>query len=147
LDPLLIIERQHTAQMKSFAVLLIACAFLPTGCQTSPPPPSGKVAVEISTLLGLQGSSRDFRIQIDGRFVGNYQPDGNPLPLPAGKHLFVVELPEAYEQRPLPNGGMEVWTYTLRGEEGIEVLGGAVQKLVFNADNLKMRRKKGDNGH
>ncbi len=126
--------------MKHFVVSILACALILAGCSTVPQSPAGKVSVQITTLLGMQGSYRDFRIQVDGRFVGNYDPDGVVLTLPPGAHKIVVELPHAYERRHRADGNTELWTYTLRGEERIEVLGGGSQSLVFNADNLKSRR-------
>ena len=81
-----------------------------------------------------------FRIRVDGRFAGNYNPDGAILELPTGVHTVVVELPSAYQRRAFPNGTTEIRTFALRGEEGIEVLGGgSTQSVVFNDENLKSK--------
>lgn len=85
---------------------------------------------------------------VDGRFVGNYTSDGVILELPAGMHKIVAELPSAYQRRELPNGGAEIRTFSLRGEERIEIIGGASQQtLVFNSDNLKSREVENESGH
>lgn len=126
--------------MKHFTTFLLACTVILTGCSTVPQTPPGKLTVQITTLLAMQASERDFRIQVDDRFVGNYNPEGTVFSLPAGQHKVVVELPSAYEQRHRPDGSSEVWTYSLRGEERVEVLGGSSQSLIFNEDNLKSRR-------
>jgi hypothetical protein len=113
----------------------------------APSPPS-KLTVQIPSALGFNASVSDFRVFVDGRFVGNYTPDGATLELPAGMRRVVVELPSAYQRRELPNGSAEIRTFSLRGEERIEILGGASQQtLVFNSDNLKSREVEDDSGH
>jgi len=96
----------------------------------------------------MQGSESDARIYVDGRFVGNYQPDETLLGLAAGSHLVTVEWPRVYSRRRLPNGNTEIRHYALKGEEHIEVLGaGSKQSLVFNSDNLKAREIEDDDGN
>jgi len=96
----------------------------------------------------MEGSYQDARIYVGGRFVGNYQPDETALALPAGRYVVAVEVPRVYSRRQLPDGAITVLSYTLKGEERIEVLGaGSKQSLVFNSDNLKAREIKDDDGH
>ncbi len=96
----------------------------------------------------MEGSYRDARIYVDGRFVGNYEPDETALALPAGRHVVIVEVPRVYSRRSLPNGSTVMRPYALRGEERIEVLGpGSKQSLVFNGENLKSREIKDEDGH
>jgi hypothetical protein len=88
----------------------------------------------------MEGSLRDVRIYVDGRFVGNYEPDETVLRLAAGSHTVKVEVPSVYARRGLPNGNTEIRTYALKGEEHIEILGGdSKQSLVFNDQNLKSK--------
>jgi hypothetical protein len=115
------------------------------GCSTVPHSPPSKLSVQIPSTLGFETSGSDFRIFVDGHFVGNYKPDGAILELPTGSHRIVVELPSAYQRRILPNGSAEIRTFSLRGEERIEIFGGASQQtLVFNSDNLKSREVEND---
>ena len=96
----------------------------------------------------MEGSYRDARIYVDGRFVGNYEPDETALALPAGKHVVTLEVPRVYSRRSLPNGSTEMRAYALKGEERIEVLGGgSKQSLVFNSENLKFREIGDEDGH
>jgi hypothetical protein len=113
-----------------------------------PHSPPSKLVVQIPSALGFEASFSAFRIFVDGHLVGNYNPDGFVLELPVGMHRIVVELPSAYQRRELPNGSAEIRTFSLRGEERIEILGGASQQtLVFNGDNLKSREVENDNEH
>ena len=110
-----------------------------------PHSPPSKLAVQIPSPPDFTASLSlsDFRVFVDGRFVGNYTSDGATLELPAGMHRVVVELASAYKRRELPNGSIEIDKYSLRGEERIEILGGASQQtIVFNSDNLKSREVK-----
>ena len=133
--------------MKYIAPLLLSCAVM-CGCSTVPHSPPSKLAVQIPSALGFNASVGDFRIFVDGRFVGNYTPDGVVFELPAGMHRIVVELPCGYQRRELPNGSAEIRTFSLRGEERIEIFGGASQQtLVFNSDNLKSREVEDESGH
>ena len=133
--------------MKRIVPVLLCCAVM-CGCTTVPHSPPSKLAIQITSALGFDVSLSSFRIFVDGRFVGNYTPDGAILELPAGSHTVVVELPSAYQRRELPNGSAEIRTFSLRGEERIEVLGGASQQtLVFNSDNLKSREVEDESGH
>ena len=96
----------------------------------------------------MEGSHRDARIYVDGRFVGNYEPDETLLRLPAGRHVVTVRVPWVYLRRSLPNGNTEMRRYALKGEERIDVLGaGSKQSLVFNNENLKAREIEDDDGH
>jgi hypothetical protein len=96
----------------------------------------------------MQGSERDARLFVDGRFVGNYEPDETVLELPVGQHAVRVEVPRVYDRRHNPDGSMVVLTYALKGQESIRVLGGeSKQSLVFNSDNLKAREIEDDDGH
>jgi hypothetical protein len=79
----------------------------------------GTLAVRLTTLHGMEGSSRDARIYVDGRFVGDYEPDEIALALSAGRHSVTVEVPRVYSRRGLPNGGTEMRAYSLKGEERI----------------------------
>jgi hypothetical protein len=129
--------------MKCTLSALCGCALILCGCSTVQHPPPGQLAVRITTLLGLQASHHDFRIQVDGRFVGNYDPEGTVLELPAGVHHVAVQLPSAAQVRRFPDGSTEVRTFALRGEERVEVLGGSSkQSLTFNDENLKSREVK-----
>jgi hypothetical protein len=96
----------------------------------------------------MQGSFRDARIYVDGRFVGNYEPDETVLELPVGQHAVRVEVPRLYDRRHNIDGSIVVRTYALKGEETIDVLGGgSTQSLVFNSENLKAREIEDDDGH
>ncbi len=80
------------------------------------------------------------RIYVDGRFVGNYEPEETVLCLAAGSHTVKVDVPSVYMRRGLPNGSIEIRTYALKGEEHIEILSGdSKQSLVFNEQNLKSK--------
>ena len=140
--------------MKHLIILpVLLCAALFCGCasvnhRTAGNVAPGTLAVRLTTLLGMEGSQRDARIYVDGRFVGNYEPDETALVLPAGRHLVIVEVPRVYSRRSLPNGGIGMRAYALKGEERIEVLGGgSKQSLVFNDDNLKSREIGDEDGH
>jgi hypothetical protein len=132
---------------------VLVCAPLFNGCTTAhrraaEAGAAGTVAVRLTSLLGMEGSYRDARLCVDGRFVGNYEPDETALVLPAGSHVVVVEVPRVYSRRHLPNGATTVLCFALKGEERIEVLGaGSKQSLVFNSENLKAREIKDDDGH
>jgi len=96
----------------------------------------------------MQGSYQDARIYVDGRFVGNYEPDETVLELPVGQHAVRVEVPRVYDRQHNTDGSTVVRTYALKGEERIEVLGGdSKQNLVFNNDNLKAREVEDEDGH
>lgn len=111
-------------------------------------PLPSKLVVQIPSTLGYEATVSHFRIFVDGRFVGNLTDDEAILELPAGMHLIVVELPNAIQRRELPNGGAEVRSFTMRGEQSIKILGGTSQQtLIFNADNLKIREVPDDSGH
>lgn len=143
-----IVERLSLAtslvHMKTHLRTTLACLLLTSGCATTPQVGSGQLQIRITTLLGLQAANeRDFRIQVDGRFVGNYDPEKTVLELPSGKHKIVVTLPSAYEIRNLPDGGATMRKFMVSGDERIDVLGGGShQTLVFNESNLKMREIK-----
>jgi len=125
--------------MKHIVALLLFCAVM-CGCSTVTHSPPSKLTVQIPSALDFNASVSDFRMFVDGHFVGNYTPDGSVLELPAGMHRIVVELASAYQRRELPNGSIEIRTFSLRGEARIEIFGGASQQtLVFNSDNLKSR--------
>lgn len=133
--------------MKTILTMFLFCAVI-CGCSTVPHSPPGKLIVQIPSMLGFEASASDFRIFVDGRFAGNYTSDGAIFELPAGLHKIVAELPSAYQRRELPNGGVEIRTFSLRGEERIEIFGGASQQtLVFNSDNLKSREVENESGH
>jgi hypothetical protein len=96
----------------------------------------------------MQGNYQDARIYVGGRFVGNYEPDETVLELPVGQHVVRVEVPRVYDRQHNPDGSTVVRTYTLKGEERVEVLGGeSKQSLVFNSGNLKAREIEDDDGH
>jgi hypothetical protein len=140
--------------MKHIIILpVILCAAWVCGCasanhRATRDGPAGTLAVQVTSLLGMEGNYRDARIYVDGRFVGNYEPDQTVLGLAAGRHVVKVEIPRAYSRRSLPNGCTEMRRYALKGEERIEVLGpGSKQSLVFNSDNLKAREIEDDGGH
>lgn len=125
--------------MKSIVAVLLCCGLM-GGCSTVSHRPSNKLTVKITSVLGLIGKTSDFRVFVDGHLVGNYAPDGCVLELPVGTHSIAVELPAAYARRELPNAGVEVRTYTLRGKERVRLLEGASQQvLLFNEHNLKSR--------
>ena len=128
---------------------LLACVVLISGCAATPRASNGQLTIRITTLLGLQAASeRDFRIQADGRLVGNYDPEGTVLELPPGTHRIVVTLPSGYDVRRHPDGSATTRRFSLSGEERIEVLGGGSrQSLVFNESNLKRREIKDETGH
>ena len=138
--------------MKHILILsVLLCATLFCGCTTPKhraDVAAGTLAVRLASLLGMEGSERDARIYVDGRFVGNYEPHETVLQLPAGRHLVTLEIPRLYSRRHLPNGATELRRYALKGEERIQVLGaGSKQTLVFNSDNLKAREIKYEDGH
>ncbi|MEI6784559.1 MAG: hypothetical protein WCQ21_27010 [Verrucomicrobiota bacterium] len=127
---------------------LLVCAALLGGCSgpshlAGGEQKSGALAVNVTSLLGYEGSFSDARIYVDGRFVGNYEPDnGTVLNLPAGRHTVRVEVPSVHG-RFNDNGRTIVRLFALKGEERIEVLGGdSKQDLVFNGDNLKAKEIK-----
>jgi len=134
-------------------LLMLVCLTLFSGRATATDRPAadqvaGMLALRLTSLLGMQGSERDARICVDGRFVGNYEPDETTLALPAGRHVVVLEIPRVHSRRSLPNGATETRACALKGEERIEVLGsGSKQSLVFNSDNLKAREIQDDDGH
>ena len=135
--------------MKHLIILpVLLCAALFCGCASVNQRAAGNVApgtlaVRLTSLQGMQGSYRDARIYVDGRFVGNYEPDETALALPAGRHMITVEVPRVYSRRSLRDGSTEMRTYALKGEERIEVLGaGSKQSLVFNDENLKSKEIK-----
>lgn len=132
--------------MKPSVVLpILLCATLICGCTTAGRRGAesgavGTVAIQIISLLGMEGNYRDARIYVGGRFVGNYEPDKTALVLPTGRQSVVIEVPRVYLRRRLPNGETTVQCYALRGQERIEILGaGNKQSLVFNSENLKAR--------
>lgn len=128
--------------MNHIVPLLLFCAVI-CGCSTAPHSLPCKLVIQIPSALDFNASVSDFRVLVDGRFVGNYTPDGTTLELPAGMHRIVVELPSAYQRQKLTNGGIEINRFSLRGEERIEVLGGVSQQiLIFNGENLKSREVK-----
>ncbi len=138
--------------MKPIRILsILVCAALFCGCTTPKhraDTAAGTLAIRLTTLLGMQGSERDARIYVDGRFVGNYEPDETVFELVVGRHLVSVEIPRVYSRRELPNGNTEVRFYTLKGQERIEMLGsGSKQSLVFNSDNLKAREISDEDGN
>ena len=140
--------------MKGVVVLpVLLCAVLFCGCASVDHRAAGNVApgtlaVRLTTLHGMEGSERDARIYVDGRFVGNYEPDETVLALPAGRHVVLVEVPRVCSRRSLPNGNTEIRAYALKGEERIEVLGGgSKQSLVFNSGNLKSKEISDEDGH
>jgi hypothetical protein len=141
------------APMKQIFIPILVCAALFCGCASPNDRAAGSVApgtltIRLTTLLGMQGSERDARIYVDGRFVGNYEPDETALALQAGRHVVIVEVPRVYSRRSLPNGSTEIRTYALKGEERIEVLGaGSKQSLVFNDENLKSKEIKDEDDH
>lgn len=132
---------------------VLVCAALLCGCasanhRAAGDGSAGALAVRVTSLLGMEGSYRDARIYVDGRFVGNYEPDKTVLGLPAGRHMITVEVPRVYSRRHLPNGSTEMRDYALKGEERIVVLGGgSKQSLVFNDENLKSREIEDEDGH
>ena len=133
--------------MKRLAPAFLASVVL-SGCATTPHAPASKLAIQIPSALGMNASTSDFRIFVDGRFVGNGTEEGTTLELAVGRHTVVVELPRGWQRYELPNGGATVKTFSLRGEEHIEILGGASQQtLVFNSDNLKSRELGDGSGH
>jgi hypothetical protein len=94
-------------------------------------------------LLGYEGSFSAARIYVDGRFVGNYEPEQTVLHLPPGRHTVRVEVPSVHGRYLDNNGGTIVREFSLRGEERIEVMGGdSRQSLVFNGENLKAKEIK-----
>lgn len=100
----------------------------------------GSLAIRVTSLNGMKGDQREARIYVDGRFVGNYEPDETLLPLAAGGHRVRLELPEVHELRRLPNGEEQDRAYTLGGEERVEILGGGTKQVVsFGAQNLVAR--------
>lgn len=128
--------------MKHTVILLLACVSLLCGCSTArhSTKSTGALTVRIPSTLGFEASETSFRIRVDGRFVGNYNPDGTVLELPTGVHTVVAELPRAFLRFSLPNGGTEMRRFTLRGEERVELLGGSSkQSVIFNDDNLKSK--------
>ncbi len=140
--------------MKELVILpVLLCAVLFCGCASVNHRAAGNVSpgtltVRLTTLLGMEGSERDARIYVDGRFVGNYEPDETSLALLAGRHVVMVELPRVYSRRSLPNGTTEMRAYALKGEERIEVLGGgSKQSLVFNSENLRRKEISDEDGH
>ncbi len=142
------------APMKHIIILpVLVCIALLCGCASAyhrvpGEAGGGTLAVRLTSLLGMEGSERGARIYLDGHFVGNYEPDETVLALPAGKHVVTLEIPRVYSRRSLPNGNTEIRSYTLKGEERIEVLGGgSKQSLVFNAENLKSREISDEDGH
>ena len=133
--------------MKHILPICILCAAM-CSCSTQPHASPSKLVVEIPSTLGLEAQVSDFRIFIDGRFVGNYRSDVTVFELSAGMHNIVADLPSAYQRRELPNGGAEIKTLSLRGEERIEIIGGSSQQtLVFNGDNLKSTELEDKSGH
>jgi hypothetical protein len=137
--------------MKSIIILpLLLCVAGICGCASSNQHAAGNVApgtlaIRLTTLHGMQGSLSDARIYVDGRFVGNYEPDETVLELPVGVHKVRVEVPEVYSREHLPNGDEMHRMFALKGEERIEILGsGSKQSLVFNSDNLKAIEKGDD---
>jgi len=140
--------------MKHYYILpVFLCAALFCGCSAAnrgiaEAGAAGTVTVRLTSLVGMQGSYQDARIYVDGRFVGNYEPDETVLELPIGQHAVRVEVPRVYDRQHNTDGSMVVRTYALKGEESIEVLGGdSKQSLVFNSDNLKAREVEDDEGH
>jgi hypothetical protein len=100
---------------------------------------TGTLAIRLTTLHGMQGSYQDARVYLNGRFVGNYDPDGTELVLARGTHEIRVEVPRVYSRQLLPNGSTLIRQYSLTGTERVEVLGGGgKQSLVFNEVNLKL---------
>lgn len=129
--------------MKYTVILLLACVSLICSCSTAQHSNNsiGSLTIRIPSTLDFEASETGFRIRVDGRFVGNYNPDGTILELTTGVHTVVVELPSAFQRYSLPNGGTEIRTFALRGEERIELLGGgSKQSVVFNGDNLKSKQ-------
>lgn len=130
--------------MKLYYILpILLCVALFCGCSTADrgmaeAGAAGTVTVRLTSFVGMQGSYADARIYVDGRFVGNYEPDETVLELPVGQHSVRIEVPRVYDRQHNPDGSTVVRTYALKGEERIEVLGGdSKQSLVFNSDNLK----------
>jgi hypothetical protein len=126
---------------------VLVCAALLSGCagpyhRASGEQTPGAVAIEVTTLLGYEGSLSAARLYVGGRFVGNYEPEKTVLHLPAGWHTVRLEVPSVYG-RFNDNGSTVVREFALKGEERIEVLGGdSKQNLVFNGDNLKAKEIK-----
>ena len=140
--------------MKHHYILpVLLCLTLFSGCTTAnrgmaKAGAAGTVTVRLTSLVGMQGSYQDARIYVDGRFVGNYEPDETVLELPVGQHAVRVEVPRVYDRQHNTDGSTVVRTYALKGEERIEVLGGnSKQNLVFNNDNLKAREVEDEDGH
>ena len=133
--------------MKYSITLLLAGVSLLLGCATArhADQPAGSLTVRIPSGLDFTANEADFRILVDGRFVGNCNPDGTVLELPTGMHAVVVETSSAYQRRVQPNGSVEIRNFALRGEEHIEVLGGgSKQSVVFNDQNLKSKEIEGN---
>ncbi|MCC7373441.1 MAG: hypothetical protein IT581_02210 [Verrucomicrobiales bacterium] len=100
----------------------------------------GSLAVRVTSLNGMIGDKLEARIYIDGRFVGDCQPDETLLSLSIGRHRVRLELPEVHQLRTLPNGDVEDRSYRLSGEECVEILGvGTKQVVNFGAHNMKRR--------
>lgn len=128
---------------------VLACAVLFYGCtgphhRTGGERSPGALTVEVRSLLGYEGSFSAARIYVDGRFIGNYEPEKTVLRLPPGRYTVKVEVPRVYGRFNL-NGKQQVRAFALTGEERIEVLGAeSRQNLVFNDDNLKAKEIKHD---
>ena len=102
----------------------------------------------IQPLYDLHANLNDFRISVDRRYVGNYDGDGVALALPVGPHTIQVYLKMASQRIDAPHGTAHVKTFTLNGEQRVEVLGiGSRQVVVFDNESIKRREIEDVDGH
>src|SRR5687767_10205063 len=111
--------------MKRILLIILTLGAFVGGCATSSRLATGDaVPGTLFLKLSLSGEALDdSRVYVDGHFVGNYVPDGMLLRLPAGSHIVRVDIPRVHLRYSRPDGSGVGRTFTMKGEERIEVLG------------------------